>query len=377
MITKLHVRNYRSIGERAELELGRLTALVGPNGAGKSNLADALRLIADAMRMPLTSALAERGGIGAVLHGGADPATGVELRVDVENDHGRGWWSAIIVPENGHGGFRVEREEASWGVADDQFHFLRTPKGWEGPPGWVPMALHSTDLALPAYGAQGVLPHLADELRSMAVYAIFPNTLRAPQAPNPSHPMASGGENWASTLADLDDSGGVELVGALRRLVGDIEGYEVTDVGGRYLIPRFRHLLSGEHGTPRWLAAAQESDGTLRLAGILTALFQQPSPTLLGFEEPELAIHPGALPLLYDFLAEGSVRGQILLTTHSPDLLDLLPLDDVRVVERRQGSTTVARVEPRQRDLVKKRLLSASEILHAEGLQPEGGRAGG
>jgi AAA domain, putative AbiEii toxin, Type IV TA system len=190
--------------------------------------------------------------------------------------------------------------------------------------------------------------------------------------------MSSGGENWASTLAALDRGvWGAELMAALGRLVGDIDDYEVADVGGRYLIPRFRHRLAGEPARSGWLAAAQESDGTLRLAGILTALFQQPSPTLLGFEEPELAIHPGALPVLYDFLAEGSVRSQILLTTHSPDLLDRLALDDVRVVERRSGATTAARVDPRQRELVKKRLLSASEILHAEGLQAEGGRADG
>ncbi len=66
MITKLSVRNYRSIGERVELDLGRLTALVGPNGAGKSSLTDALRFIADALQMPLSSALAERGGIRSV-----------------------------------------------------------------------------------------------------------------------------------------------------------------------------------------------------------------------------------------------------------------------------------------------------------------------
>jgi predicted ATPase len=384
MITRLHVKNYRSVGERAELDLGRLTALVGPNGAGKSNLADALRFIADCMRMPLSSALAERGGIRAVLHAGADPTSGLELRVDVENELGGGWWSVTIVPENGHGGFRVEREEAAWrptpsdSHARDPFRFLRAPEGWEGPPGYVPMALPPTDLALLHHGAQGLLAPLVGELRSMAVYAIFPNTLRAPQAPNPSEPMSSGGENWASTLAALDRSAwGAELMAALGRLVGDIDDYEVTDVGGRYLIPRFRHRVTGERETPRWLAAAQESDGTLRLAGILTALFQQPSPSLLGFEEPELAIHPGAIPVLYDFIAEASVRSQILLTTHSPDLLDLLPLDDVRVVDRRGGATTVARVDPRQRDLVKKRLLSASEILHAEGLRPEDGSANG
>ena len=52
MITRLSVANYRSIGERVELDLGRMTALVGPNGAGKSNLADALRFVAGKRSRP-------------------------------------------------------------------------------------------------------------------------------------------------------------------------------------------------------------------------------------------------------------------------------------------------------------------------------------
>ena len=269
MITRLSVRNYRSIGERVELDLGRMTVLVGPNGAGKSNLADALRFIGDALRMPLAAALAERGGIGAVLHAGADPASGVELRVDVENEQGAGWWSVTIVPENGHGGFRVEREEATWGPDDEPpEHFSRTPEGWDG---GEPLSLTATDLALPVDRAQGGFIGLHDELRSMAVYAIFPNTLRAPQAPNPSQPMSSGGENWASTLAALDHRvWGSELVAALGRLVGDIDEYEVTDVGGRYLIPRFRHRTNGDQARldgsppPRSLTARSASRASSR-----------------------------------------------------------------------------------------------------------------
>jgi hypothetical protein len=311
-----------------------------------------------------------------VLHSGADPTSGIDLRVDVEGEHGKGWWSVTLVPENGHGSFRVEREESAWSSpGKPPESFCRERNRAEGRLAWVPGQMKPTELWLPVYGAHGVLPHLYDELAGMAIYAIFPNTLRALQAPNPVHPMASGGESWATTLAELDHgSWGVELVAALGQLVGDIDDYKVDSVGGQYLVPQFRHRTDGGE---RWLAAAQESDGTLRLAGILTALFQQPSPTLLGFEEPELAIHPGALPVLYDFLAEGSTRSQILLTTHSPDLLDLVPLEDVRVVERRGGGTTVSHVDARQRELVKQRLLSTSEILHAEGLLPEEGRAGG
>ncbi len=43
MITRVEISNYRSIGEKAELRLENLTALVGPNGSGKSNIVDRLR----------------------------------------------------------------------------------------------------------------------------------------------------------------------------------------------------------------------------------------------------------------------------------------------------------------------------------------------
>jgi hypothetical protein len=185
--------------------------------------------------------------------------------------------------------------------------------------------------------------------------------------------MDTAGSNWSSTLRALDKATwGSELIAALGRLVGDIDDYRVVQAGG-FLIPELRHGLDAE-GRERWLGAAQESDGTLRVAAILTALFQQPPLSLIGFEEPELAVHPGAIPLLFDFLKEASTCSQILLTTHSPDLLDLLDIDEIRVVERRGGATAVARVEERQRELVRKRLLSTSDVLHAEGLRQEGAR---
>ncbi len=410
MITKLYIANYRSIGEGIELELGRLSALVGANGSGKSNIADALRFIADCLRTSVSKALAQRDGIGAVLHAGAAPGRGVELRVDVRNDLGEGFWSVVIVPEGTTGGFRIEREEGAWGpmteewqrsirqamndldspadpsaieeyrreFGGDRFRFVRAPQGWQGAPGMVPMAISPHNIALAGYGqSDGPLTHLVAELTGIAIYSPFPNTLRPPRAPEPVAPMASDGENWAWTLASLDrKTWGSELVAGLQRIVGDIDDYEVIKVG-QYLVPRFRHKNLAPGGQPQWLYAAQESDGTLRVAAILTALFQQPSPVLLGFEEPELAIHPGAIPVLYDFLAEAKERSQILLTTHSPDLLDLLPIDEVRIVDRRGGTTKVARVEERQRALVKNRLMSASDLVHAEGLLPEGGRGDG
>jgi hypothetical protein len=181
--------------------------------------------------------------------------------------------------------------------------------------------------------------------------------------------MRRHGENWVSTLRGLDrDREGAELLAALGRIVGDIDDYRVTAAGG-FLIPEFRHGV--ENGRERWFGAAQESDGTVRLAALLTALLQQPPPSLIGIEEPELAVHPGALPILVDYLTEAAKRTQVVVTTHSPELLDLLPPESLRVVERFQGATAVQRLAADQAGMIRERLFSTSELLRAEGLRGE------
>lgn len=92
---------------------------------------------------------------------------------------------------------------------------------------------------------------------------------------------------------------------------------------------------------------------------------------LLAIEEPELTVHPGALELIHDYVRQAAADSQVLLTTHSPDLLDLLNTDAARVVERVEGATMVSRLSPSQRQAVREGLLSLGEVFRAEGLQPE------
>ena len=186
--------------------------------------------------------------------------------------------------------------------------------------------------------------------------------------------MKQHGENWATTLQTLSGNGGAgELKAGLAKLTGDVRDFRVRQIGG-YLNAEFLHDTPRKRVKDRkkWFECAQESDGTLRVAGIITALVQDPPLTLIGIEEPELTVHVGAIPLLYDYLKQASRREQVLLTTHSMELLELLDVDDIRVVERRNGVTAVAGVRHDQRDAVKQRLLTVGEIISMEGgLQPE------
>jgi predicted ATPase len=233
---------------------------------------------------------------------------------------------------------------------------------------------------LPEHRARLELPNdlrfeaLHDQLSRAVVYKIFPNRLREPQRIDLARPMREHGENWASILHHFDkEREGRDLLAALGQIVGDIDDYRTTAVGG-YVIPEIRHARVG--GAPTWLGALQESDGTLRVAGILTALLQEPPLGLVGFEEPELTVHPGAIGVLFDHFREAATRGQVLLTTHSSELLDLLDIDEVRVVERRDGATRVSRVHEAQRALVKQRLATTSELVWSEGLRSATGTDG-
>jgi predicted ATPase len=69
------------------------------------------------------------------------------------------------------------------------------------------------------------------------------------------------------------------------------------------------------------------SDGTLRALGVLVALFQvdeegRPAAPLVGIEEPEVALHPAAAGAVVEALREASASRQVIVTSHSPDLLD-------------------------------------------------------
>ncbi len=204
----------------------------------------------------------------------------------------------------------------------------------------------------------------------MAVYSIFPDRLREPQKFDPTHPMSEHGENWVSILKEQPSGASkTELVAALAKLTGDVEDVRVEPVGG-YLSVQFKHAVK-DTKRPKWFDSAQESDGTLRVAGIITALSQSPSLTLVGIEEPELTVHPGAIPMIFDFLQQASSRSQVLVTTHSPELLDLVDPDDVRVVERRQGVTTVGSLATRQIEAVRTRLMSLGELVRTEGAQQQ------
>lgn len=114
------------------------------------------------------------------------------------------------------------------------------------------------------------------------------------------------------------------------------------------------------------------SDGTLRALGILTAFLQNNRPTLVGLEEPESTIHPEALSSIVELIRSFSRDVQVLVTTHSPELLNAkwIEPENLRVVTWERGVTQVLPLGEAAVSALKDHLMGAGELMRSNALRP-------
>ncbi len=390
-ITRVWARNFKSIRE-LDLELGPLTVLVGPNASGKSNVLDVLRFISHALQRDLDSAITSRQGIGAVRR--STPRGGtrdVEVGFTAERGGFRLKYGFVLGSRSGV--YRVKREYGAITPADPEekpveFEIREgqlLPRASEGE------QFDTSELALPSLRRilflrpvepgsrlQRTSPtyhHLNQAVRSisrMQFYRLFPDVLRAPGKPMNLERLNERGSNLASVLRGMDKRKSPyldEIESALGHVVSGLSELLVRESGG-FLVVKLRHNAGNGRGAGSTFDLSQESDGTVRLLGMLTALYQEPPPSLIGIEEPELTIHPGALAVLADVIVEAASRTQVLVTTHSPDLIDRLPIDSLRAVQIEDGCTKVGPVSETQAEAVRDGLFTSGELHSMEGLEP-------
>ena len=409
------------------MELDPLTVLVGPNASGKSNLLDILGFLSDAARDGLETAITRRGGIDSI--GRRSPGgrvLGPEIGLHYRLPEGALQYSVSLTRRRS-GEYRVKREYARFEPAElnvDPFEIQFTDRRLTKPnlkstlknegksrpteeSSHLANASNTVNRLLQELGDQSlhlisaVLPrvtlwlvtpqvqsgsladspgfrihtalrNIRENLSNIAIYHLFPNSLRDPQKVADSYPLATGGENLASALRDITQKKSrflPELKEALAFAVPGVRDIRVVQAGSYYVV-ELKHEREDGGGSGIWFDLSHESDGTIRLLAMLTALFQDPAPSLIGLEEPELAIHPGAMAVLADTMKEASLRGQVLIATHSPDLINLLPIESIRAVTAEGGSTIVGKVAEHQLRAVRDKLFLPGELHSMEGLHP-------
>ena len=377
-LKRVRIKNYRSIGA-CDLALGPLTFLVGPNGSGKSNFLDALRFAADALRDSLDHAIRERGGIGEVRRRSTGNPNNFSMRFDFVIDGTEGHYSFEIGSQPS-GGFEVLNEECVVTGIAPAFYHIR--KGWLAKHGGLigtPPPASSDRLYLPLASGWPILRPVFESLSLMGFYNLNPDSIRDLQSPDPALLLRRDGSNLASILSALSRKAPERKKRSeeyLSKVVPGVETVEVKAMGSKETI-EFRQTVGGSE-YPWRFDAANMSDGTLRALGVLVSLFQYsagdgPVVRVVGIEEPETALHPAAAGLLLDALLEASERIQVIVTSHSPDLLDSneLSTDSIVAVVNTEGESQIARVNQAGREALREGLCTAGELLRLDQLFPD------
>jgi len=378
-ITRVALRNYKSIAACA-VSLVPLTVLVGPNGAGKSNFLDALRFTAQALRFSLDHALRERGGINEVRRRSRGHPNHFGVRLDFQLPSAAGWY-AFEVGARPRGRHVVRKEECVVSSERrDRSGSFRVENGriaastFPHPPASARDRLYLMQVAgYPAFRS------LYDALAGMGFYNFHPEQIREFQSPDPGDLLKPDGSNIASVLSNLKSGSpdtAARVAEYLSKVVPGTVGMEPRTVGSKLTL-EFRQEIRGDRHPWRFLAN-NVSDGTLRVLGVLVALFQgtgldSVNARLVGIEEPEGALHPAAAGVLTDVLLEASERVQVVVTSHSAELLDrdAIPPDSILAVVSENGETRLAPLDDTGRTMLRDHLFTAGELLRLDQLTPD------
>jgi predicted ATPase len=388
-LRRVRIRGYKSIAF-CDVTLEPLTILVGRNASGKSNFLDALAFLRDAMEFGLGEALKRRGGIRSILCRNTQTDTfSMEIETAVtegqaeKKDYLIRYRFSIRASE----GNAVERPIEDLTVTDvatgQEFGFHTHQDEW------AIFFGRGKEKSGRAYNPrpEGLFLrmnvnqpewHFAHCLRYMGFYNFRPDVMRPVQKASPEWLLEADGSNLPSVIAMTreKEKETIDRVGHyLASITGTITLQGVASYG-EYETVRFR-VNRKYPETPLDFDAASMSDGTLRVLASLVAAFQVVGrfgyPSLVAIEEPETSLHPSAMRALVDALDEATLRTQILLTTHSADMLDnpTIRPENIRVVQLIEGQTVIGPVDAASVEIVRRNLSTLGGLERENQLEPD------
>ncbi|MCK5796614.1 MAG: AAA family ATPase, partial [Deltaproteobacteria bacterium] len=354
------LRGFLSFAPDSEaIPLTSLNVLIGPNGSGKSNFIEALSVLRAVPRdLPLP--IREGGGVKDWIWKGEPPTDQASVDAVLSEDR------VAVGP--------AVRYRLVFGASGDQFTVLdeRIENEFPDEGHEKPYFYFAYQNGRAMLNIQGVDRHLkredidptqsilsqrrdpesypevtrvADLFRQIAIYRSWSfgphSLLRSSCAPDVfTGQLAEDFSNLPARLAVLKRTPNVKrrIIELLHEFSPSFDDIEIVPEGGQL------QLYIEESG--RMVPARRLSDGTLRYLCLVAILVDPSPPPLVAIEEPELGLHPDILPIVRDMLVEASSRCQLVVSTHSTQLVDAMTdyTNAVLVSEKREDSTRLTRL---------------------------------
>jgi predicted ATPase len=350
------LRNFKAVRDSGSVKLTPLTVFIGNNGSGKSSLIEGMETFQAIIEHGLDEAMLPWRGFEHIWYQGSShefrrpgdrrPYHTNPMAFELRGRLTRGRFSAIMEINLGEGGneLYIQHEEARI----SSFDYLRRDAWGATTKGIGGGATAGSSLESPATpdGRSRLGDYLEGTVGRWQFVSLVPDEMGAPRPQRRTGGalrLARNGSNIAEYLLDIrktDVHRLNEIIEALQTVLPYAADLRPTLVETLERIV-YLDMKEANFNVPGWLL----STGTLRLIALLACLRHPTPPPLLVVEEVENGLDPRTLHLLVAEIRAAITAGttQVILTTHSPYLLDLLDLSHIVVVEREDGQPVFRR----------------------------------
>jgi predicted ATPase len=362
MLTTVSLQNFKCLLD-VTVQLDPLTVLIGPNDSGKSSLLDAIHLLGRTALDPLFQVFGLSNDVRDLsqlrnLVWWRDEELTINWRAEGEA-LGRQFVYRLGLPALLDGGPLQAPQQPRYLFSEHLTvggeRLFDTDAGH--PPVGRPFTIGEKDFGLVrgktvlSSLTQQQAPHfgaVARALSSTVKYQLDPEALRSTAQPEPSPQLSPTGSNLAAVLENIrtgkDLSAALGLDRTLQEAIPTLSGIALPTVQQPQYAKALEFTLADD-GEAVTIPARQASDGAVLLIAFL-ALAYGNTPDILLIEEPENGLHPSRLQLVIDILYKiskgeiGTRPRQVILTTHSPLLLNFVRPENVRIFRRDDTGAT-------------------------------------
>lgn len=360
-ITQITIKNYKSL-EDLTLKMNPFMVFIGPNNAGKSNIFDCFWFLSDFVkrRDDSQSAVRERGGFEQIVFNGdyIGRTISLEFHGSIKVKEKERCYKYFIELEGDRWGTCRNKRETFSLVEDGEKVLLEFPTEQSKGVAYDETGKQTGDIwagrdrpYLSQFSDQDhypILGHFWHDVQDWAFFNLLPPLMRKSLPVRKELQLQHLGENLPVVLHGLQSESPQkfkEIEDLLRTAIPELE--ELTTALTSHE-PGQTYIRIREKGLTVSIPAWGMSDGTLRVLGHLATLYLPSLPPLVCFEEPENYVHPRLLELIVELLKNASHKTQVLVTTHSPYLVDLLQPEDLFIVEKQDGKTQVKKAEDKK-----------------------------
>lgn len=385
MLTSLRVRGFKAVEDSECIQLMPLNVFIGRNGSGKSSVLEFLEIVSNAVESDLATATSgfQRGRdlVHSWTRATSEAVLSLEYAPGDVSAGDRLTYEFGVKADSEGERLRISRERLSSHTADEETRLIDTMdevRTYRVPPtvgtvkkrpsrsrrsprdassageSWIRIsddespALRQLDRTL-----SGGAFALRTALESAVFLRLSPSAMadfsprwkrRSPKALDPQ------GRQTAELLASLSNDGRDTLLDRLRFITAQFSGIESHRPKGP-ADQRYFSFSETSHGKKIDIPAWVLSEGTRRLAAILALTLLEPAPPLIAIEEVENGFDPWTLQLLLEDLERCARNGtQVLLTSHSPWLMNMLPRSVFHIARRDKSGVSFGRIPEASND---------------------------